>query len=141
MAFSRHQLTRILTIFMTLSLLVQAQAVMACQMLEVSEVMAASECCCHEGGDRHHAVAVDAQQLPCCDVTTELSLKQPEPHKHTPTLPDSTPEPSAPLWVVVMAALWLTEAAPAAPPTNWPTPDALAAAGSGTYLTTHRLRI
>lgn len=140
MSRHRSQKQRILAILMLLGLLFQVQTVLACQMLGTS--VPAERCCCDHAEPSKNASDQHAED-DCCELDTELSLKEPDLEKTQLALVQSSPALDLPeaVAVILIVAIWHDELSDSALQASWAASPLSALSGSKTYLSTQRLRI
>lgn len=135
---SRQQ--RILAILMLLGLLFQVQTVLACQMTGAN--MPVEHCCCDDAKPTENVSDQRAEQI-CCEIDTELSLKDPNLQEELPAVLRAPPTLELPDAVAVMllVAFWPSEGVGSTSKINWVDTPQQGLLGTKTYLTTRRLRI
>lgn len=127
--------------FMLLGLLLQAQTVFACQMMELSGPI--KHCCCDETARQKQSDVDQVRHSTCCDIGTELTLKASDPETNEAVTLQLSPAfelPQATL-VLLIVSLWPEIANPPLPPEIWDLDADPGSPGTGTYLSTLRLRI
>jgi len=133
--FSRRRLAVLLTGFM---LLVQAESLFACEMMELGGNT--HECCC---GDSPMDATADTSEASCCTFSQGIILKSTSGEEDSqPLLLQKKPTVDPPLWLLVHAIFYFS-------PIDEPLIAALPAddfispslPGSHTWLATLRLRI
>jgi hypothetical protein len=100
-------------------------------------------CCCDEMASQKNAGDDQDGHSPCCDFSSELTLKGVDLEGEAPVVlqSNSTIElPQAPL-IFLLASLWPKIANPPLPPEVWGLDADPGSPGTGTYLSTLRLRI
>lgn len=125
---------------MLLGLLLQVQTVFACQMMEHSGPI--KHCCCGEMATQKQSDD-EASHSPCCDIGTELTLKASDTENNEAVALQSTPVLELPqaTFVFLMVSLWPEIANPPLSPESWDLDADPGDPGTGTYLSTLRLRI
>lgn len=137
---------RIFAILMLLGLLFQVQTVLACQMTGTSQPV--EHCCCDHAKPSEHTKPSDHTpdqhaEDACCELDTELSLKEPDLEKEQLAVVQSPPtvDVSEAVVLVLLAAIWQEGFSDSAPRTSWLDEPPPGVPGSKTYLSTQRLRI
>lgn len=137
----RSPVQRILAVLMLLGLLFQVQTGLACEMSGHS--MPVDECCCDDMKASRDLTDWSMGDGSCCDIRSELSLKEPDTSREQPAIisKSATVELPGTAPYLIPAIIWpedfFTTGAlpfPAASPAVFPS-------GTKTYLTTQRLRI
>lgn len=125
---------------MLLGLLLQVQTVFACQMMEHSGPI--KHCCCGEMATQKQSDD-EASHSPCCDIGTELTLKASDTETNEVVALQSNPTLELPqaTFVFLIVSLWPEIANPPLRPEIWDLDADPGSPGTGTYLSTLRLRI
>lgn len=124
-----------------LSLLLQAQSVFACQMMDHSG--AAEHCCCDAMKLKKDSNDNPETASPCCDFSSRLTLKGAGLEDEDPIVVQSQSSFELPpaAFILVLADLWRVETGPSQPRTFWVWDSDPDNPGTHTYLSTQRLRI
>ena len=124
-----------------LSLLLQVQSVFACQMMDHSGLT--KHCCCDDmmaakGSNDPHELA-----SPCCDFSSELTLKGADLEDGEPVAVQAQPSPELPqaAFISILASLWPDEIDLSQQQTFWDWESDPGHLGTDIYLSTQRLRI
>lgn len=126
---------------MLLGLLLQVQTVFACQMMDHSGPI--EHCCCGEMAAQKQSSDGQSDHSPCCDISTELTLKASDLETNEPVALQSSPAFELPqaTFVFLIVSLWPETANPPLPPANRDLDADPGSPGTDTYLSTLRLRL
>ncbi len=124
-----------------LSLLLQVQSVFACQMMDHNGL--AEHCCCGEMKDAMASGENQVPASPCCDFSSELTLKGADLESNEPVAiqAQSSLELPQAAFLFILASLWPFEPDLSFQQTFWDWDTNPGHPGTHTYLSTLRLRI